>query len=185
MARHESDVLASLGRLGRHVPAARKTAAADVMRALCAGYPLIDDKTVTAAVAALSNDGKSKYYAAMARGPLDVLAVVEECIDAVASTPGDYGNLCSKGTKKRPRAVNVDIKNVNDHNRIRFTVYDELRKRFGYDGERVPLPTLAETLVKALFPGPDGVTFTWFQHGAAAARAEEERGTGVDDDGDA
>ena len=57
-------------------------------------------------------------------------------------------------------AIPVDLRgkswtDLATHKKIRYHLYARLQKKYGYMGygERVPLPLLAETIVKALFPG--------------------------------
>ena len=64
--------------------------------------------------------------------------------------------------KPKTKETPADPANRKDHNKIRFGVYRDLSRRYGYNGERIPLPTLAEILVKATFPGTGVTEFTGF-----------------------
>jgi hypothetical protein len=83
-------------------------------------------------------------------------------VDAVVSalTP-----LLSPATWPRGLKT-INLGALADHGKVRFYVYGELSRFFRYKGmnepQRVPLPILAEVLVKACFPGMGAASFTCF-----------------------
>ena len=96
----------------------------------------------------------------MARGPRGILEDVREAVEAVVTRPDDFPNMCAKGEARR---VIVDPSNPDHHAKV-FTVYGILQRKLRYAGEeRMPLPSLAESLVKLCFPGREEAKFTWFK----------------------
>ena len=99
----------------------------------------------------------------------DVIAAFEEVLGAQ--------------TKKKKKST-VDPANKNDHNKIRFLAYKFLSRRYGYNVERIPIPTLAEILVKATFPGTGVAEFTGFVPSSKARELDDspvtaaEKGSG-------
>ena len=164
MASFERELLDGLKRLGKHAPAAATSTAIDVVRALCAGFPVIDSDKLAATVAGLGDDVRAKYVAAMALGPAEVLRLVEDAVEAVATRPQDFSNMLVPAPSKRARdgsgapsasarPLRASVADVASHDIVRFTVYGALKSSLGYGGgARVPLPGLAETLVKLVRP---------------------------------
>ena len=184
MAPREAELLAALTRLAQWAPLAESSRSRDVIRALCAGFPLVDELTLSATVGGLPESARQKYATAMARGPDDILRVVEEAVESVVTRPRDHANMCTKRKRGRDATdasgaptVCVFPSNREQHAQVRFTIYGVISKELGYvdgTGERVPLPALAETLVKLSFPGTSDAAFTWFTSTAPSIEIEEK-----------
>jgi hypothetical protein len=185
MSKREADVLASLGRLALCAPAASTARAKDVVRALCAGFGMIDDAELSKTITGLTVGARTKYLAAMALGPAELMNVVEEVVDDVIANPSKFPNMCTKGKRRRSDVdansptVCVFPGNKEHHPQVRYTIYGALAVRLGYKdsaGERVPLPALVETLVKLSFPGTKDAEFTWFVVNDAATHSDNDAG---------
>jgi len=140
---------------------------------MCTDFSYMEEQIYADAVSSLTDAGKASHEAALARGPGSICNDVVAAIENVIERPAEFSNMCS-GTGAARRVV-VSPKRLEDHGKVRFTVYGVLRRTFGYEGERVPLPPLAETLVKLAFPGPADAQFTWFRGSGRAAHDAETR----------
>ena len=93
-----------------------------------------------------TDEGVQICDAAFSRGDDVIVEDVIWALQAALATP--------PSTKGKKEARKLDPSNVGQHNAVRFLCYKKLMERFGYGGgKRVPLPILAEILVKAAFPG--------------------------------
>ena len=172
-------LLGCLDRLSIHVPLAGNEETVNKANALCAENPLVfdnvDDRPFgipvpnDAKFAGLTQEGIDKFFAVIARGPEEVVRIVEEAIEDVVTNPLLHKNMCNpvaktkRGEAPPPRTLRVDLLNLDHHTIVRYTVYSVLKSKFGYGGgERVPFPALAETIVKLCFPGQPDTAFTQF-----------------------
>jgi len=107
----------------------------------------------------------------MERGPKALAELARDVIVAVSSDPSSYSNLVGASGKRRRQESAHKIETVahphdeRAHKRYRFTIYREIASRLGYSGAgfAVPLPVIAEQIVKIAFPGPRDEEFVVFR----------------------
>ena len=138
------------------------------MRALVAGHhiPLSRDDVPPCA--------KSLYNAAMARGPVVIAEIARDVTVRVTSDASSYSNLVgTAGKRKRKKSAEAsdlvaDPLDEKEHRRFRYTIYREIETRLGYHGAgfAVPLPVIAEQIVKIALPGPREELHTGFKASA-------------------
>ena len=83
LSKLESELLLSLQRLGVHAPVANTSHSRDIIRALCAGFPMIDDAALAEVIGGLTEEARVKYNIAMNLGPLQIVREVEDAIRGI------------------------------------------------------------------------------------------------------
>lgn len=100
-----------------------------------------------------TSEGIEKYDEATTRS--DDTVVEDVIADLTAA-------LAKLAKEKKP----IDPADKKQHGKIRFLAYNLLSKRYDYNAvtprQRIPLPMLAEILVKGAFPGEGAGKFTGF-----------------------
>lgn len=119
-------------------------------------------------------EGLEKFMSAAGR---DDDEIVSNVID-------DLGDACKVVTVKAKKKA--DLANPSFLKQIRYEAYRKLASRYGYSDvavrQRIPLPILAELLVKATLPAGDPAEFTGFVATNIAALHEESTRRELDED---
>ena len=146
------------------LPCADAAYAHNLVQALYEGQDYFDVD-----LSACDEEELGKYKAAVERGALELLMLVEEAVTSVLTRPGDHANL--RVSKKS--AETWDSNDLTKHAKFRFTAYSLLKDQLGYGGgSRIPLPSVCEALVKAVLPGDK--KFTGFLGGGRKRERDAE-----------
>ena len=127
-----------------------------------------------------SADAVAKFVTANTRDDVDIVADVVSAAEKVLRSPP-----IKKGKGKKPPA-NESMSPINKghHANFRYAVYRILCEKYDYFGlrERIPLPMLAELLVKATFPGDGPADWTCFISASTASISSFNAAAAVEDD---
>ena len=104
-----------------------------------------------------TDSGLAAFDAAMLMADEEIVDLAMEAIQYSLQHPQKGG---------QPRAP-LDPATTNNAAKFRFTAYQRLAALLGFNGlsppQRVPLPALAEVLVKVVFPQTDADDYTYFK----------------------